>query len=80
MSNDGYPIYCRYNDGQFVICIIYKQETCFDNRFIIFYNLYLIYKYNVYINIEICVTVKIVKYIYKYIYKRFDKIKVEIWG
>ena len=80
MSDDNYPVYYRYNNSQFVIRIICGQKICFNNRFVVFYNLYLICKYNVYINIEICTTVKTVKYIYKYIYKRFNKTTVEIRG
>ncbi len=78
ISDDSYPIYYRYNDSQFVIRTICRQKICFDNYFVVFYNLYLTYKYNVHINIEIYIIVKIVKYIYKYIYKRSDKTTVEI--
>ncbi len=80
MPDNSYLIYRWYNDSQFVVRIIRRQETCFDNRFVIFYNLYLICKYNAYINVEIYITVKAIKYIYKYIYKRSDKTTVEIWG
>ena len=37
-----------------------------------FYNLYLSIKYNAYINIKICVNVKVCKYIFKYVYKNND--------
>ncbi len=80
MLDDGYPVYRRCNNGQFVVYIIYGQKTRFNNCFIVFYNLYLIRKYNVYINIEIYIIVKTVKYIYKYIYKGSDKTTVEIQG
>ena len=78
MPDDGYLVYRRRNNGQFVVRTICRQKIRFDNRFIVFYNLYLIYKYNAYINVEICTTVKIVKYIYKYIYKKSDKTTVKI--
>ncbi len=78
MPDDSYLIYRRYNNGQFIVCIICRQKIRFDNCFVIFYNPYLIRKYNVYINVEIYVIIKAVKYIYKYIYKRSDKTTVEI--
>ena len=43
-----------------------------------FYNFYLLIKYNVYINIKICVNIKIYKYIFKYIYKNSDRINFRI--
>ena len=36
------------------------------------YNLYLCVKYNSHINVEICSSVKVVKYLYKYVYKGHD--------
>jgi len=78
MPDNGYLIYRRHNDGQFIVYIIRGQKIRFNNRFIIFYNLYLIRKYNTYINVEICIIIKVIKYIYKYIYKRSDKTTVEI--
>ena len=49
-----------------------------DNRWVVPYNPYLSRKYRVYINIEIYITIKAVKYIYKYIYKGPDKVTLEI--
>ena len=34
-----------------------------------FYNFYLSIKYNIYINVKICVNIKTCKYIFKYVYK-----------
>ena len=44
----------------------------------IFYNSYLLIKYNAYINIKIYVNVKIYKYIFKYIYKNNDRANLRI--
>lgn len=41
------------------------------------YNLYLIGRFNCYINVEICSSVKTVKYFYKYIFKGSDRGVVE---
>ena len=42
------------------------------------YNPYLCQKYNAHINVEICATVKSIKYIYKYVYKGNDRANVAI--
>ncbi|GBM86974.1 hypothetical protein AVEN_232680-1 [Araneus ventricosus] len=42
------------------------------NRFVVPYNPYLLLKYNTHINVEVCTSLRALKYIYKYIYKRFD--------
>ncbi|GBN18951.1 hypothetical protein AVEN_38676-1 [Araneus ventricosus] len=43
-----------------------------DNRFVVPYNPYLLLKYIAHINVEICISLRAVKYIYKYIYIGFD--------
>ena len=42
------------------------------------YSPYLTAKYCVYINVEICASVKAVKYIYKYIYKGSDRTTLQL--
>ena len=42
------------------------------------YNLYLIRRYKIHINVEICALIQIVKYIYKYIYKSFNRITLQL--
>lgn len=68
--DNTYPTYRRRNDGKTII--VRGQEL--DNMWIVPYNPYLLAKFNYHINVEICSTVKAVKYIYKYIYKGHDKI------
>ncbi len=43
-----------------------------DNRWIVSYNLHLATKYHAHINVEICLSISIVKYLYKYVYKGPD--------
>ena len=50
----------------------------FDNRWMMFYNLFLIWRYQVHVNEKICAIVKVVKYIHKYIYKKEDQITLQI--
>ncbi|XP_055387399.1 uncharacterized protein LOC129616004 [Condylostylus longicornis] len=61
-SNDGYPIYKRRNNSNerhFV-----RNNIKIDNRFVVPYNPFLTMKYNAHINVEICSTVKAIKYIH----------------
>nr|XP_043615629.1 uncharacterized protein LOC122587508 [Erigeron canadensis] len=50
------------------------RKATLDNRWVIPYNAYLLAKFDCHINVEICATIKVVKYIYKYIYKGYDRI------
>jgi hypothetical protein len=49
-----------------------------DNRWIVPYNLHLLSQFDCHMNVEICSTIKLVKYTYKYIYKGHDKISYQI--
>ena len=68
-NGDGYPHYRRRDDGK----AIFVNGHRLDNRFIVPYNPLLTKKYQAHINVEICATVKSVKYLYKYIYKGKSK-------
>jgi hypothetical protein len=64
---DGYPLY-RRREG-------YTAEVrgkVMDNRFVVPHNRFLLLNYNGHINVEVCTTLKAMKYIYKYMYKGFD--------
>lgn len=71
---NGYPIYRRRDNG---ISIDVRGKSL-DNRFVVPHNAYLLAKYNCHINVEVCTTVKSVKYIYKYVYKGYDSATVEV--
>ncbi|KAG6641259.1 hypothetical protein CIPAW_09G061200 [Carya illinoinensis] len=45
-----------------------------DNRWVIPYNPYLLATFDCHINVEICSTIKAVKYLYKYVYKGHDRV------
>ncbi|XP_042968040.1 uncharacterized protein LOC122301037 [Carya illinoinensis] len=45
-----------------------------DNRWVVPYNPYLVAMFGCHINVEICCTIKAVKYLYKYIYKGHDHV------
>ena len=67
-SLNGYPLYRRRDNG----INAEVRGSCLDNRYVVPYNPYLLAKFNCHINVEVCTTVKSVKYIYKYVYKGYD--------
>ena len=62
---DWYPLYKRPDYGIYVE----KNGASLDNRWVVPYNPYLCAKYQAHINVEICSSVKAVKYLYTYVYK-----------
>ena len=66
---DSYLEYVYQDNRQKLLVKVYYQEVKLDNSQVMLYNLWLLYKYNTYINIKICASVQAVKYINKYIYK-----------
>nr|XP_043611927.1 uncharacterized protein LOC122583606 [Erigeron canadensis] len=69
-TSDAYPIYRRRKNG----VTVKVRKATLDNRWVIPYNPYLLAKFDCHINVEICSTIKAVKYIYKYICKGCDRI------
>jgi hypothetical protein len=49
-----------------------------DNRWVVPYNPYLLAKFDCHINVEICSTIKAIKYLYKYFYKGHDRIAFNV--
>ena len=66
-SVNGYPLYQRRLGDKTIL-----QGKIVDNSFVVPYNRFLLLKYNAHINVEVCTSLKMVKYIYKYIYKGYD--------
>ncbi len=54
-----------------------QKRKLVTNRLIVPYNPGLLLKYNCHINVEVCSTVKSVKYLYKYVYKGGDRAVIE---
>ncbi|XP_035544174.1 uncharacterized protein LOC118347928 [Juglans regia] len=50
------------------------RGTDLDNRWVVPHNPYLLAKFDCHLNVEICSTIKAVKYLYKYIYKGHDRV------
>ncbi|KAF4530354.1 hypothetical protein B566_EDAN018479, partial [Ephemera danica] len=69
VTPNGYPKYMRKNT---VHSFIFPSRVV-DNRWIVPYNRFLLLKYQAHINVEVCSSIRSVKYIYKYIYKGHDR-------
>ena len=65
MKKDGYPKYQRSNRGRTAMV----RGKLLDNQWVVPYNPYLLLKYNAHINVEICATIKSIKYLFKYMNK-----------
>ncbi len=73
-GKDSYPIYRRRNNGRSAKV---RGQTL-DNRWVVPYNPYLLRMFNCHINVEVCSSIKAVKYLYKYIYKGHDRTSFNI--
>ncbi|THH13907.1 hypothetical protein EW146_g6363 [Bondarzewia mesenterica] len=74
-GEDGYPQYSRPNNGR---TFANRSGHVFDNRDVVPHNPYLSAKYDCHINVEICASIKAIKYIHKYIYKGHDRATLEL--
>jgi hypothetical protein len=68
MGKDSYPVYRRRDDEQ----VVEVRNAKLDNKWVIPFNPSLLMLYNCHINIEMCSSIKTVKYLHKYIYKGPD--------
>ncbi|XP_042972733.1 uncharacterized protein LOC122304524 [Carya illinoinensis] len=70
VGNDCFPIYKHSDNG---ITVKLRGHNL-DNRWVVPYNPYLLATFDCHINVEICSTIKAVKYLYKYVYKGHDRV------
>ncbi|XP_022008025.1 uncharacterized protein LOC110907339 [Helianthus annuus] len=68
-GEDAYPLYRRRDTG---ITVDVRGQTL-DNRWVVPYNPRLLMMYNCHMNVEVCSSIKSVKYLFKYVYKGHDK-------
>lgn len=62
ISSNLYPIHRRGNTGE----TVKTRGSSLDTRLVISNNPYLLAKYDCYINVEVCSTIKVTKYLYRY--------------
>ena len=74
---DGYPYYHRRdvdNDCQsYELCLSNDARVDIDSCWVVPYSPLLCKTYKAHINVELCSSVKSIKYIYKYVHKSSDK-------
>ena len=71
--NDKGIQYRRPKNGP---CFV-KNGNTYDNRHVVPYSPYLLYKYRSHINVEACMSVSSIKYLFKYIHKGYDAAFIE---
>jgi hypothetical protein len=69
---DGYPRYRRRDNGRAISKRINGEFVDVTNQFIVPYNPFLLLYFQAHINVEICSSVRSIKYIHKYVYKGHD--------
>ncbi|KAL4580135.1 hypothetical protein LXL04_016316 [Taraxacum kok-saghyz] len=73
-GNDSYLLYRRRDNG-----VVKKvRDKILDNRWVVPYNPKLLMMFNCHLNVEVCSSIKSVKYAFKYVYKGHDKQVVHI--
>jgi len=74
LSENSYAVYKRRNDGR-THTTSRGEEV--DNRWVVPYSPYLLWRYRCHINVESVYSIKSIKYIYKYVYKGHDRTTME---
>lgn len=73
-GKDSYPVYRRRDDGHKVDV----RGGNLDNGWVVPYNPFLLRYFNCHINVEVCSSIKAVKYLFKYIYKGHDRASISL--
>ena len=75
-GNDSYPQYKRRHPDQEEHTgqkFVSGQEFTVDNRWVVPYNPFLLQQFDCHLNVEICASIKAIKYVLKYIHKGSDQ-------
>lgn len=73
-GDDSFPQYRRRNNGRKVLV----RTKWLDNIWVVPHNPKLLMMLNCHINVEICSSIKSVKYVFKYVYKGHDTAAVQV--
>ncbi len=82
-GSDGYPAYKRRSPANGGLSVEVKKRGkthTMTNQYVVPYSAKLLLKYNCHINVEICSTIRSVKYLYKYVYKGNDRTMAKLTG
>lgn len=76
VGDDSYPTYKRPNDGR---TFLTSRGHTVDNRDVVPYNPFLSLALDCHINVEICGSIRSLKYIHKYIHKGSDRASARVY-
>ena len=76
IKEDGYPDYAHPDNGR----TVEKCQDVFDNRHVVSHSRELLVQFDCHINLEVCGSIKAIKYIHKYIYKGPDCATIQTQG
>uniref|UniRef100_A0A158P4G6 ATP-dependent DNA helicase n=2 Tax=Tetranychus urticae TaxID=32264 RepID=A0A158P4G6_TETUR len=76
LNENGYHVYQRRDNG--ITISLRNGSVTVDNSFVVPYNKFLLKYFQCHINVEICSTVKAVKYLHKYLYKGYDLASLKV--
>ena len=80
MKDDGYPEYARPDNGRTIQKVINNNAEVYTNEQVIPHPRELIVEFNSHINLEVCASIKSIKYVHKYIYKGPDHATLQTQG
>ncbi|XP_053202450.1 uncharacterized protein LOC128387301 [Panonychus citri] len=78
ISDQGYPLYRRQNTRKSYAHRTGGVTVDVDNSWVVPYNKFLLKYFKCHLNVEICCTVKAMKYLYKYVYKGYDQSNIRV--
>ena len=78
MTQNAYPEYRRRSVAEGGHYFIHNKTDKLDNSWVVPYNPYLLEKYDAHINVEICSSIKAIKYLNKYVFKGSDKAQIAV--
>jgi hypothetical protein len=78
MTQNSYPEYRRRSVAEGGHYFIHNKTDKLDNSWVVPYNPYLLEKYDAHINVEICSSIKAIKYLNKYVFKGSDKAQIAV--
>ena len=76
LKYDGYPEYARPDNGH----TVYKGDKTYNDTQVVLHPRELIVEFNCHINLEVCATIKAIKYVHMYVYKGPDCATLQVQG
>ena len=78
ITEHSYPLYQRRDNGIVVQKHVGNQVIELDNCFVVPYSPFLLKHFAAHINVEICSSIKSIKYMYKYLHKGHDTASIQV--